>query len=140
MTLLVDTSVWSLSLRREPPDIPEVRELRRALACDDLVVTTGVVVQEVLQGLVNEQSRSIVRDRMSRLARIGVDLVDHLAAADTHTACRRVGLQLGTIDALLAALCVRHGLTLLTTDRDFEQAAPHLGLRVWGETPPSVVE
>jgi predicted nucleic acid-binding protein len=140
MTLLIDTSVWSLSLRREPPDIPEVRELRRALAGNDLVVTTGVVVQEVLQGLVNEQSRSIVRDRMSRLARIGVDLRDHLAAADTHTACRRVGLQLGTIDALLAALCVRHRLTLLTTDRDFERAASHLGLRVWGEMPPSVVE
>lgn len=131
MSLLVDKSVWSLSLRREPPDAPEVSALRDALSGSELIVTTGVVVQEVLQGLVSDTSRDAVRDRMSRLARIPVELDDHLAAADAHRACRRRGIQLGTIDALLAALCLRRGLTMLTTDRDFLHAAPHLGLRVW---------
>jgi len=131
MTLLVDTSVWSLSLRRDPPELPELHELHRALSGRDLVVTTAIVVQELLQGLVSDAARATVREQMSRLGRIAVELDDHLAAAEAHIECRRRGVQLGTIDALLATLCVRKDLTLLTTDRDFLHAAPHLGLRVW---------
>src|SRR5690606_20606805 len=116
MTLLVDTSVWSLSLRRDPPALPEIDELRRALSGDDLVLTTPVIIQEVLQGLMSDASRATVAERMSRLGRVGAHLDDHLAAAEAFTECRRRGLQLGTIDALLAALCLCHGLTLLTTD------------------------
>jgi predicted nucleic acid-binding protein len=40
-------------------------------------------------------------------------------------------VQLGTIDALLAQLCIRYDLLLLTTDNDFTLAALHCPLRVW---------
>ena len=46
-------------------------------------------------------------------------------------AFRRDGVQVGTIDALLTQLCIRHDLTLLTTDNDFVRAASHCPLRVW---------
>jgi len=46
-------------------------------------------------------------------------------------ACRRAGVQIGTIDALLAQLCIRYDLVLLTTDKDFTHAALHCPLRVW---------
>jgi predicted nucleic acid-binding protein len=36
-----------------------------------------------------------------------------------------------TIDALLAQLCVRHELTLLTTDADFRRVARVRPLSVW---------
>jgi predicted nucleic acid-binding protein len=45
--------------------------------------------------------------------------------------CRRTGLQIGTIDALLAQLCIHHGLALLTTDRDFTGIASRSPLRLW---------
>jgi predicted nucleic acid-binding protein len=45
--------------------------------------------------------------------------------------CRQAGVQIGTVDAVLAQLCIRHDLTLLTTDRDFTHAARHCRLRVW---------
>ncbi len=41
------------------------------------------------------------------------------------------GVQIGTIDALLAQLCVRHELTLLTTDKDFHRVAAHYPLAIW---------
>jgi hypothetical protein len=44
--------------------------------------------------------------------------------------CRRAGIQIGTIDALLAQLCIRHRLTMLTTDHDFEAIAAHSPLLV----------
>ena len=134
MSLLVDTSVWSLSLRRDSREIPELLELRRALAGYDLVVTTGIIVQELLQGLVTDVSRSRVRDRMSRISHVAAELDDHLDAAEAFVACRRRGVQLGSVDALLATICIRRGLTLLTTDRDFHHAAPHLALRIWQPT------
>lgn len=49
MTLLVDTSVWSLALRRDaPPEVPDVEALKRALAGTELVATTGPILQELL--------------------------------------------------------------------------------------------
>jgi predicted nucleic acid-binding protein len=57
--LLVDTSVWSLALRRDaPPDVPETRELRDALAGGEIVATTGVILQELLQGVVPQRART----------------------------------------------------------------------------------
>jgi len=51
MTLLVDTSVWSLALRRDRSTAePQVRALADALTGADVVVTTGLVLQELLQG------------------------------------------------------------------------------------------
>ena len=40
-------------------------------------------------------------------------------------------MQVGTIDALIAQLCIRHELTLLTTDRDFAAVADVSPLKVW---------
>lgn len=39
-------------------------------------------------------------------------------------------MQVGTIDAVRAQLCTRHGL-LLTTGPDFMRAAAHSPLRAW---------
>ena len=51
MTLLVDTSVWSLAFRRDSDgSSAEVLALRQALEGGDLVVTTGLILQELLQG------------------------------------------------------------------------------------------
>lgn len=133
MTLLVDTSVWSLALRRDvPPDLPETRALRTALAGDDIVVTTGIVLQELLQGAVQDSSRRLITERFRAIALVQPDRDDHVAAADIRNRCRANGVQLGTIDALLAALCIRRDLTLLSTDADFVHAARHCDLRVWG--------
>jgi predicted nucleic acid-binding protein len=52
-------------------------------------------------------------------------------AADLRNRCRRAGIQIGTIDALIAQLCIRHDLTLLTTDNDFAAVAKQSPLRVW---------
>ena len=58
MTLLVDTSVWSLALRRDAPsDIREVKALYDALRGNDLVVSTGLILQELLQGFVPERAQ-----------------------------------------------------------------------------------
>ena len=133
MTLLVDTSVWSLALRRDPPisAAPQVQALRDALEGNEIVVTTGLVLQELLQGFAGARAHQDIIDRFAALPLLGPDRQDHIDAAALRNRCRRAGVQVGTIDALLAQLCIRHGLTLLTTDNDFVHAASHCPLKLW---------
>jgi len=132
MTVLVDTSVWSLALRRAGPErVAEVDALAELLRGADLVATTGIVLQELLQGSVRADTRELILERFRRLTFVMPTPDDHVGAARVRTTCRERGVQLGTVDALIAQLCIRHGLTLLTTDGDFTHAANHVPLRVW---------
>ena len=132
MTLLVDTSVWSLALRRnDESDAPQVKALRAALQGNDIIVTTGLILQELLQGFAGPKAREEIISRFSALPVLQPDRRDHIDAALLRNVCRRAGVQVGTIDALLAQLCIRHDLTMLTTDQDFDLAARHCPLKVW---------
>ncbi|MFT4243043.1 MAG: PIN domain-containing protein [Acidovorax sp.] len=132
MTLLVDTSVWSLALRRDAQATePQVHALQDALFGAEVVVTTGLVLQELLQGFIGAKAHSQIIERFSALPLLQPDRDDHIAAAALRNACRQAGVQIGTVDALLAQLAIRHDLTLLTTDKDFTHAARHCALRVW---------
>jgi len=136
VSFLVDTSVWSLALRRDAaPDAPEVQALFAALAGSDIVVTTGLVLQELLQGFTGPKAAAAIIERFSALALIQPDRDDHIAAAALRNKCRRAGVQIGTVDAMIAQLCIRNGLTLLTTDQDFTNAAKHCEIKIWSSTP-----
>jgi tRNA(fMet)-specific endonuclease VapC len=52
------------------------------------------------------------------------------AAAVLQIRLRRGGRQLATVDALIAAIAIRHSLILLTTDGDFD-AVPDLRCENW---------
>lgn len=56
------------------------------------------------------------------------DRTDQVEAAELHTHCRRHGEQIGNIDALIANLCIRRDLTLLSTDGDFWRVAKYCAL------------
>ena len=133
MTLLVESSVWSLALRRDGTfDAKEVLALREALTGADSVVTTGLVLQELLQGFNGPKAKEAIIERFGALPLIQPDRQDHVAAAEVRNACRRGGVQIGTIDALLIQLCGRYEMTLLSSDKDFANAARHVPFRLWG--------
>jgi len=134
VNLFVDTSVWSLALRRDrPPSEPAVDRLGQALDAGEPVISTGLVLQELLQGFAGPKAKEAIVERFAALPLLIADRDDHIAAADLRNDCRRAGIQIGTIDALLAQLCVRHDLVLLTTDRDFHAMLPHVPLNLWRE-------
>jgi len=135
LSLLVDTSVWSLAFRRDAPlATPEVRELTRALSAGDMVVTTGLVLQELLQGFSGPRARERILERFSALPLLAPDRDDHIDAAELRNHCRRGGIQVGTMDALLAQLCIRHNLARLTADNDFRTVARRTALMVWSDS------
>jgi len=132
VTLFVDTSVWSLAFRRDAPArSPEVQALRHALGSGQEIATTGLVLQELLQGFSGPRAREQIIASFSALPLISPDRDDHINAADLRNRCRRGGAQVGTIDAILAQLCLRYDLTLLSTDKDFAAIAEYAALRIW---------
>jgi predicted nucleic acid-binding protein len=131
VTLFVDTSVWSLAFRRDRTAAPEVDALRQALDGGETIVITGLVLQELLQGFAGPRARRDIIERFAALPLLAPDRHDHIDAAELRNRCRRAGVQIGTIDALLAQLCIRHDLTMLTTDNDFGRVAKHSSLHLW---------
>lgn len=132
MSLFVDTSVWSHLFRRDAVgDGAQVGALRHALETGEAVITTGLILQELLQGFSGPKAHDQILDHFSAVPLLVPDRNDHIAAAGLRNHCRRGGIQAGTIDALLAQLCIRHDLTMLTADRDFEHIANHSALRLW---------
>lgn len=132
MSLLVDTSVWSLAFRRDAgASTQAVEVLRSALEGADQVFTTGLVLQELLQGFSGPKARSQLIERFAALAFLQPDRADHIEAAEVRNTCRKNGVQIGTIDAVLIQLCMRHDLVLLSTDNDFRSASKHVKFRLW---------
>jgi predicted nucleic acid-binding protein len=132
VTLLVDTSVWSLAFRRDTESLnPQVAALKVALSGGESIVTTGLILQDLLQGFSGARAHKELIQRFAALPLIVPDRSDYIDAANLRNLCRRAGVQLGTIDALLAQLCIRHELTMLTTDGDFSLAAEHCALKVF---------
>ena len=132
MTLFVDTSVWSLALRRDlSPPVREVTALIEAIQRGETIITTGLVLQELLQGFSGPKARNQILERFSAIPLLVPDRTDHVEAAEIRNQCRRAGVQIGTIDALLGQLCIRHDLTMLTTDNDFRRIADRSPLRIW---------
>jgi predicted nucleic acid-binding protein len=137
MSLLVDTSVWSLALRRDTrQDSAEVRALYQALLGVEQVFTTGLILQELLQGFSGSKARTALIERLGALGFLQPDRDDYVEAAELRNSARRRGVQIGTIDALLIQLCRRHELTLLSADHDFHSARKHIAFGLWGVAGP----
>ncbi|MBK8445310.1 MAG: PIN domain-containing protein [Micropruina sp.] len=130
--LLVDTSVWSLAYRRDTPlDAPSVRALRSALLDGDDVFTTGIILLELLRGFVPARVQQRLAHDLAVLPLIEPTRDDYVAAAGLANECRRAGVQLNSVDALIAQLAIAHDLLLMTTDGDFAHAARVIPLRLW---------
>ena len=107
--------------------------LARALEAGEMLFTTGLVLQELLQGFAGPKNHAQIVARFSALPLLVPDREDHTHAAELRNHCRRKGVQLGTIDALLAQLCIRHDVTMLTADEDFTHVAEHSKLKLWSQ-------
>jgi hypothetical protein len=118
--VLVDTSVWIESFRaRHPLQIEELVDF-------DEVVTCLPVIQEVLQGFRNERAYRIAAEAMRSLPVIESPLELPLfeEAIGLYRTARRQGFTVrSSVDCLIAACALRHGLTVLHRDRDYAALA-----------------
>lgn len=131
MRYLVDTSVWSLSLRRAvKSDSKEVQVLERLLKEEEGVYLTGFILQEILQGIKHVEQFQKIKDALSCLPLLIPSADDHIFAAEIFNKCMSKGVIASTIDFLITSLAIRNEFALLTTDKDFSHIARHTDLKL----------
>ena len=119
MKVLVDTSVWSLALRRKARlHAPPVQELR-ALVEQGRVAMIGPIRQELLSGIRTGDSFARLRDHLRPFADEPLETADFERAAEHFNVCRSRGIQGSNTDFLICAVAERRKLPILTTDGDF---------------------
>ena len=132
MKVVVDTTIWSLALRRQRPTpkeqmlIDELSELVRELRA----VLIGPIRQEVLSGIPDPTKFEVVRQHLEPFDDLPIVEADYEEAARIFNACRMKGVQGSHIDFLICAVAIRHSAAVFTTDQDFTNYAKHLGLEL----------
>lgn len=129
MKVIVDTSVWSLALRRRAPVHETVDELRRLVA-HGRVAMLGPIRQELLSGLRDDAVFRRLRDHLRAFADEPLDHEDHERAAEHFNTCRAAGVQGSNTDFLLCAVSERRAFPILTTDVDFTRYAALLPVKL----------
>lgn len=133
--VLVDTTIWSLSLRRRVVDL-SLSEQRLTHALHQLirvrdVQLLGATRQEVLSGIREESQFRRIRDHLRGFPNVELDSADYEDAARISNECRQRGIADSSVDMLLCAASLRRGWEIFTTDRDFIQYARVIPLRMF---------
>lgn len=130
MQVLVDTSIWSLAMRRSRPTRRrEVAELT-ALIADHRARIIGPIRQELLSGIRHEDQFERLMTRMAAFPDYPLLEVDYVNAARFYNTCRAAGVQGSGTDFLICAVAERAGMAIFTTDADFHQFATHLPIQL----------
>ena len=128
MKVLVDTSVWSLALRRREPG--EVVNKLTALILESMVVMIGPVRQELLSGISDRAVYDNLRAKLQSFEDLTITTLDYEVAADFFNTCRKNGVQGSHIDFLICAVAYSNKLLIYTTDQDFLLYANYLPIRL----------
>jgi len=126
MKVLIDTSVWSLALRRSQPAggpvVLELIELIREVRGQMI----GPVRQELLSGIKDQIQFQKLRNHLRAFPDLDVTTRDYESAADFFNICRGKGVQGSNTDFLICAIAVRNKIPIFTTDEDFTLFQSHL--------------
>jgi len=126
MKVVVDTSVWSLALRRDKQSIFAPAQELRQLIQDHRVQMIGPVRQEILSGIRSEAQFSKLRKHLESFPDLPILTDDYVQAAKLFNLCRSKGIQGSNTDFLICAVAVRNKFSIFTTDKDFELFSKHI--------------
>ena len=119
MKVIVDTSIWSLALRRskdiENKYVEELEELIKEVRAQ----LVGPVRQELLSGIKSEKQYKTLKKHLRAFKDLNIEPVDYELAAQYFNTARQKGIQGSNTDFLLCAISTRHRMPIFTADNDF---------------------
>ena len=136
MIVLVDTTIWSLALRRRSQSLSDqdrllVEEWVRLVRSGEAVLI-GPIRQEILSGIRAEKSFAAIQERLGDFRYLEISPSDYDQAARFFNVCRAHGITGTAIDLLICAMAHRFEIPIFKTDVDFQHYAPHVGIRLHG--------
>jgi predicted nucleic acid-binding protein len=123
MNILVDTSVWSLALRRKSEGlsaterslVSELSELIR----EGRARLIGLIRQELLSGIKTTEQYEKLRLHLRSFPDDPIDTSDYEEAAKAGNQCRGKGIVVSIVDILLCAVAIKREWAIFTSDPDF---------------------
>lgn len=135
MKVLVDTSVWSLLLRRRTTNLSNDQSVLRAASMDLIaagrVLLIGPVRQEVLSGIHDVKVFERLRNYLRAFPDEPLTEDDYEEATRVTSQCRAAGISGSDIDMLICAVALRRSTPIFTTDQDFSRYAGQLPIRLF---------
>lgn len=128
MKVVIDTSVWSLALRRRTPHKSPHTTLLREVIIDGRAILLGVVRQEVLSGVRFPEQYQRLKQHLRAFPDLPLEMDDYELAAQFFNTCMSKGVVGGPIDFLICAAAHRRRYMILTSDPDFGQFAAHVSI------------
>lgn len=139
MKVLVDTSIWSLALRRRAADLNPREEALAAelheLIQENRVQMIGPIRQELLSGLREEAQYHRLKERLRAFPDEPLTVQDYELAARFGNQCRAAGIAGSAADFLICAVAAARNWPIFTTDKDFQQYAKALPIRLHAPRP-----
>jgi predicted nucleic acid-binding protein len=133
VNVIVDTSIWSLALRRaKRVDTTAPRELAELIQ-EGRVVMLGPVRQELLSGIKDKRQFNILRDALRAFPDLELEAADYEDAASAFNQCRQQGIRGSNTDFLICAAAQRRECAIFTSDGDFRHFTRVLELRLHEE-------
>jgi predicted nucleic acid-binding protein len=130
MNIIVDTSVWSLALRRQRLSTAAAALELAELVREGRAAMIGPIRQELLSGVPKEQQYETLRAYLRAFPDIGLEAEDYEEAASFFNRCRARGVQGSNTDFLICAVATRRRFGILTTDADFLRFAKLLPIEL----------
>ncbi len=128
MNVLVDTSIWSLALRRRQARASDETAELVELIREGRVMMLGPIRQELLSGLRSTEQFQRVREHLRAFPDHRLDEDDFEQAAECCNRCVAKGVQGSNTDFLLCAVSRRCEVPIFTADNDFRHFARVLDL------------
>lgn len=134
MNVLVDTSVWSLAIRRtarnlSAPEKAIVAELA-ALIDEGGAKIIGLIRQELLSGIKSSEQFEKLREILAAFPDEPTDSEDYERAALFGNKCRSQGVSVSLPDMLICSVARSRGWSIFTTDSDFKRYGNILSIKL----------
>jgi predicted nucleic acid-binding protein len=126
--ILVDTSAWIDFFAGR--DLAHVRKLELLIEDNRDLALCGIVLTEILQGIVDDRAYRRVRRYLRPLIMLPMPERVFVRAAEAYRELRSLGITIRkTNDCIVAATALHHGCELLHADHDFDAFGEHFRLK-----------
>jgi|SRR6185312_9346706 len=132
--VIVDSSVWiDFFNKKTSPKIVHLRMLLLTSFEDSPIIILPVIMQEVLQGILDDKSYNLIKENL-----YGLDFINYepyqfsIKAAELYRALRRQGVTIRKAnDCLIAAICIDNDIPIFHNDKDFDNIAKYTSLKIY---------
>lgn len=130
MKVIVDTSIWSLVLRRKKSH-PKHTELLSGLIDNSLAIMIGPIRQEILSGIKSKDQFNLLKEYLSAFPNHQIKKEDYELAAELFNSCRSKGIQGSNTDFLICAVALKNNFLIYTTDKDFINFKKEIDIKLY---------